>query len=150
MDFEQLAVRTVAYLLDASSEWLIPAFPFLASLPREMQFGLDSVIGAVIPAVGDIIGLLLGMYQVALSMLFGLPPNVIGMMIVYLVVDAFVGLIPFIGEFLDVAFKANLYNLQLLEKELKRSPRWAQAVIIPQFTDWIPRPRKKKGQFFSS
>lgn len=34
-----------------------------------------------------------------------------------------------VGEFLDVAFKANLYNLRLLEKELKRS-KWATAVFI--------------------
>ncbi|KAL0577141.1 hypothetical protein V5O48_004855 [Marasmius crinis-equi] len=114
-----------------------------------MQFGLDSVIGALIPAVGDIIGLLLGLYQVGLSMLFGLKGNVVGLMVLYLIIDAFVGIIPFIGEFLDIAFKANLYNLRLLEKELKRDPRYAHAVVIPQFTDWIPRPRKKGGLFSS-
>ncbi|KAK7050912.1 hypothetical protein VNI00_005024 [Paramarasmius palmivorus] len=120
-------IRTVAYLLDASSEWLVPAFPALASLPPELHFGLESVIGVVLPAVGDVLGIFLGLYQVFLSMLFGLPPNVIGLMIFYLVADAFIGIIPIIGEFLDVAFKANLYNLRLLEKELKRSPKWAQA-----------------------
>ncbi|KAF9267826.1 hypothetical protein L218DRAFT_955010 [Marasmius fiardii PR-910] len=143
-------IRTVAYLLDASSEWFIPTFPFLASLPPQFQFGLDSVIGALIPAVGDIIGLILGLYQVWLSMLFGLPSNVIRLMIFYIVVDAFIGVIPLIGDFFDVAFKANLYNLRLLEKELKQSPKWAQAVIIPQFTDWMPRPRKKGGRFNTS
>ncbi|KIK62968.1 hypothetical protein GYMLUDRAFT_72211 [Collybiopsis luxurians FD-317 M1] len=139
-------IRTVAYLLDASSEWLIPTFPFLASLPSEMQFGLDSVIGAALPGLGDAIGLILSFYQLFLSMLFGLPLNVIGIMVFYIFADAFIGLIPFIGEFLDVAFKANLYNLRLLEKELKRS-KWATAVIIPQYTDWIPRPKKGSKKF---
>ena len=71
----------MAFLLDASSKWFIPVFPFLASLPEEMQFGLDSVVGAVLPAVGDVIGLFLGLYQVLLSMLFGLPFNVVGLMV---------------------------------------------------------------------
>ncbi|KAF9072834.1 hypothetical protein BDP27DRAFT_1417602 [Rhodocollybia butyracea] len=123
-------IRTVAFLLDASSEWLIPIFPFLGSLPSEMQFGLDSVIGAVLPGVGDIIGMFLAFYQLFLSRLFGLPSNVIGIMIFYILVDTFVGVIPIIGDIFDVAFKANIYNLKLLEKELKRS-RWATAVIIP-------------------
>lgn len=68
-------------MLDASSEWLIPTFPFLASLPSEMQFGLDSIIGAVLPGLGDVIGMLLAFYQLFLSMLFGLPLNVVGIMV---------------------------------------------------------------------
>ncbi|KAF9043812.1 hypothetical protein BDZ89DRAFT_1059266 [Hymenopellis radicata] len=136
-----LVVRTVAFLLDASSEWLIPTFPFLALLPQEMQFGLDSVIGAALPAVGDAFCLYLSLYQVLLSKLFGLPWYVVGLMLFYIVTDAFIGVIPLVGDFFDVAFKANIYNLRLLEKELKRS-RWDAAVIIPQSTDWIPRPRK--------
>ncbi|KAE9405083.1 hypothetical protein BT96DRAFT_916282 [Gymnopus androsaceus JB14] len=108
-----------------------------------MQFGLDSVIGAVIPGFGDAIGMILSFYQLFLSMLFGLPLDVIGTMVFYIFADAFIGIIPFVGEFLDVAFKANIYNLRLLEKELKRS-KWASAVLIPQYTDWIPRPKKKK------
>ncbi|KAJ3714580.1 hypothetical protein DFJ43DRAFT_1007540 [Lentinula guzmanii] len=111
-----------------------------------MQFGLDSVIGAALPGFGDIIGMILAFYQLFLSMLFGLPLNVIGIMVFYIFADAFIGIIPFIGEFLDVAFKSNLYNLRLLEKELKRS-KWATAVIIPQYTDWIPRPRKNTRFF---
>ncbi|KAJ3761045.1 hypothetical protein EV360DRAFT_68203 [Lentinula raphanica] len=111
-----------------------------------MQFGLDSVIGAVLPGFGDAIGMILAFYQLFLSMLFGLPLNVIGIMIFYIFSDAFIGIIPFIGEFLDVAFKSNLYNLRLLEKELKRS-KWATVVIIPQYTDWIPRPKRNRRNF---
>ncbi|KAF9043804.1 hypothetical protein BDZ89DRAFT_943337 [Hymenopellis radicata] len=92
-----------------------------------MQFGLDSVIGAALPAFGDAFCLFLGLYQVLLSMLFGLPWHVVGLMLFYIVVDAFIGVVPLVGDFLDVAFKANIYNLRLLEKELTRS-RWAAAV----------------------
>lgn len=78
-------VRTTAYLLDASSEWLTPFIPMLKSIPPQMQFGLDSVIGAILPGVGDIIGTFLGLYQVFLSMLFGIPIQVLGMMVRLLV-----------------------------------------------------------------
>ncbi len=111
-----------------------------------MQFGLDSVIGAVLPAVGDAFCLFLGLYQVLLSMLFGLPWHIVGLMVrslflqyrlrpfdfvklLYIIADAFIGVIPLVGDLLDVAFKANIYNLRLLEKELTRS-RWAAAVCI--------------------
>lgn len=75
------AVRTTAYLLDASSEWLSPFIPVLKSVPPQMQFGLDSVIGAILPGVGDILGTFLGLYQVFLSMLFEIPLSVVGMMV---------------------------------------------------------------------
>ncbi|EIM82325.1 uncharacterized protein STEHIDRAFT_149457 [Stereum hirsutum FP-91666 SS1] len=102
-----------------------------------MQFGLDSVIGAILPGVGDILGTFLGLYQVLLSMLFGIPLSVVGMMVLYLIADAFIGIVPFLGDFLDVAFKANIYNLQLLEKELKKS-KWAPIVVIPPADEWLP------------
>lgn len=130
-----------------------------------MQFGLDSVIGAILPGVGDILGTFLGLYQVLLSMLFGIPLSVIGMMVRLLLVVLYgvktskvatgigfvfdrgrihwdrsvpwyvLSLLPLrygphaagTGDFLDVAFKANIYNLQLLEKELKKS-KWAPIV----------------------
>ncbi|KAF9017484.1 hypothetical protein BDZ89DRAFT_1074792, partial [Hymenopellis radicata] len=115
-------IRTVAFLLDAS----YPMFPFLASLPQEMQ--LDSVIGVALPAVGDAFCLYLALYQVLRSRLFSLPWYVVGLMLFYIVVDAFIGVVPLVGDFLD-------------GKELTRS-RWAAAVIVPQSTDWISRPRK--------
>ncbi|KAF9017391.1 hypothetical protein BDZ89DRAFT_1074833 [Hymenopellis radicata] len=101
-------------------------FPFLASLPQEMQ--LDSVIGVALPAVGDAFCLYLALYQVLRSRLFSLPWYVVGLMLFYIVVDAFIGVVPLVGDFLD-------------GKELTRS-RWAAAVIVPQSTDWISRPRK--------
>ncbi|KAF9017379.1 hypothetical protein BDZ89DRAFT_1074829 [Hymenopellis radicata] len=118
--------------------WLIPMFPFLASLPQEMQ--LDSVIGVALPAVGDAFCLYLALYQVLRSRLFSLPWYVVGLMLFYIVVDAFIGVVPLVATF-SMAFKANIYNVRLLEKELTRS-RWAAAVIVPQSTDWISRPRK--------
>lgn len=175
----RVLVRTTAYLLDASSEWLTPFIPVLKSVPSEMQFGLDSVIGAILPGVGDILGTLLGLYQVFLSMLFGIPLYVLGMMVclplmtlcavemskvstcvgpvsdcgcihwprpvpwyvLHVLLSRFVSHTACIGDFLDVAFKANMYNLQLLEKELKKS-KWGP--IVRHFFLVNPSPYRSK------
>ena len=40
-----------------------------------------------------------------------------------LFLDTFAGLIPFIGNLVDFAFKANLANLGILEEHLRRTPK---------------------------
>ena len=111
-----------------------------------MHFGLDSIIGAAIPAGGDALCFFIGLYQVLISMFFGISFYSVGLMVsffiiiagmmktnysqlLYILADAFIGIIPFIGDLLDVAFKANIYNLRILEKELKKS-RWAPVVCL--------------------
>ncbi|KAH8835253.1 hypothetical protein DL96DRAFT_1702258 [Flagelloscypha sp. PMI_526] len=158
------ATRTVAFLLDSSSQWLIPFFPPLASLPPELHFGIDSVIGipsrTFLPSLqdlkwgilqvrfslpqGDVIGLLLGLYQVILSLFFGISFQTFIIMCGYLVIDALIGVIPIVGDFMDVAFKANIYNLHLLEKELKKG-RYAPMIVFASPNDWIPRPKQRTG-----
>lgn len=79
--------------------------------------------------------------------------------LLYIVADAFIGIVPFVGDVLDVAFKANIYNLRLLEKELKKG-RYATVVrnlfkrrliqlivvqiIFPAPGDWLPKPKESK------
>lgn len=65
-------LRTVAYLLDASSSFV----PGLDKLPFE--FGLEAVIGAAVPVFGDLFGVLLGLYFVLVASLFGIPWTIIG------------------------------------------------------------------------
>lgn len=137
-----------------------------------MQFGVDSVIGALLPGIGDALGTVLGLYQIFLCMLFGIGAWTLGWMVsgfflfqrVYLIPPLFscsissqthssesspssVRLMRWMraaldhnnrssssaGDFLDVAFKANIYNLNLLESELKKS-RWAPVVRSPFVT----------------
>lgn len=51
-----------------------------------------------------------------------------GWMLLNLVLDGIVGIVPVIGDALDVVFKANMHNLSLLERHLKRS-KWAPVVF---------------------
>lgn len=104
-------IRTVSWYLDA--------IPFLG---RQLPFniGVDSIIG-LIPGLGDYIGVLLSLYALFLSCLFGLPLDVIGFMLFNIILDCVLGLVPLIGDALDVAFKANLRNLRLLEDHLEKN-----------------------------
>ncbi|SJX62398.1 related to siderophore iron transporter mirc [Sporisorium reilianum f. sp. reilianum] len=104
-------IRTVAWYLDS--------IPLLgSSLP--FNIGIDSIVG-IVPWVGDYIGLILGLYQIVLCSLFGLPWSALFWMLFNVVVDCMVGLVPIIGDALDVVFKANLRNLRLLEDHLYHS-----------------------------
>lgn len=88
-------IRTVAWYLDA--------IPFFGSrLP--FNIGVDSIIG-VIPGVGDYIGVILGAYQIFLIALFGVPVFLVLQMILNVVLDCILGLVPILGDALDVAFK---------------------------------------------
>lgn len=80
-----------------------------------VKFGLDPIIDLV-PWIGDVVGTLLSLFilntarQVQVSKIDMLK------MILNIIIDFIVGLIPFLGVIFDVAFKANLRNIKILEK----------------------------------
>lgn len=71
---------------------------------------------------GDVFGFVFGLYVVLLSMQFGLPAASLGKMFLNVLIDALVGIIPLIGDLVDLAFKANLRNLSILEEHLLNNP----------------------------
>jgi len=124
------AVRAVAKLMDAAIE--IPG--------TKIKFGLDTLIG-LIPGVGDAIGSAIGGYIIMVASNLGVPRPVLWRMTWNLAVDAAIGVVPFVGDALDVAWKANLRNVRLLEDALadpqaaRRGSRWmlvgiAAAVLL--------------------
>jgi hypothetical protein len=89
-----------------------------------VKFGFDAIVG-LIPAVGDTIALLAGLYPVHVARKHKLGRDVEQRMILNLAIDYFGGVIPIIGDLFDVTFKANLKNVALLEKaarQIKSSP----------------------------
>lgn len=83
--------------------WYSDALPLLSSwLP--FNIGIEGLLG-LIPYVGDFFGLIIGVYLVCLAALFGLPLQTIGIMVALVIVDTTVGLVPIIGDAIDVAFK---------------------------------------------
>jgi hypothetical protein len=80
-----------------------------------VRFGLDAIVG-LIPGLGDLAtpaftGLLL-----VTGFRMRLPAVVQARMVLNAALDMVVGLVPFLGDLVDIAWKANLRNLALLER----------------------------------
>lgn len=86
-----------------------------------IRFGWESVIG-LIPAAGDAIGAALALLIVkkAMKVEGGLSGAIIIRMLINIAIDFLVGLIPFVGDLADAAFKCNTMNLRLLEEHLDK------------------------------
>ncbi|KAG0228119.1 hypothetical protein BGW42_002420 [Actinomortierella wolfii] len=79
--------------------------------------GLEAIVG-FIPVFGDFIGVLASLYQVYLTFLFGIPTYLLLRLLVNVVIDFVIGLLPWVGDMLDILYKSNIYNLNLLEQWL--------------------------------
>ncbi|KAF2421537.1 hypothetical protein EJ08DRAFT_653372 [Tothia fuscella] len=102
------SVRKRAYRLDMS------LFNFLG-----IRFGWSSVIGLV-PAIGDVVDGSLSLLTVrkCAKITGGLPQSVLIQMLIWVVLDFFIGLVPFVGDLLDAGVKANSKNVRILEEYL--------------------------------
>lgn len=96
------------------------SIPYLNQLP--FHIGVESLIGALLPVAGDVIGFFLGLYVVLLCMQFGLSATFLWKMLTNVIIDAVVGIIPIVGDLIDAAFASNLKNLSLLEDHLLANP----------------------------
>ena len=98
-------VRKLAWLLDA--QFVVPGTKF--------RFGLNGLLGLA-PAVGDMLMGAISLYIVYEAKQMGAPAALIGRMMVNVFVEVLGGSVPLLGDLFDVAFKANLRNVALLEE----------------------------------
>src|SRR6184192_1110796 len=84
-----------------------------------VRFGLDAIVGLV-PGVGDAVTTLAGLYPIWVAQRHGVGKWVRARMLANLVVDFLVGSVPVVGDLFDAGFKANLKNVELLEKALAK------------------------------
>jgi hypothetical protein len=104
-DKELRRVRALARALDAA----------VAIPGTSIRLGLDPILG-LIPGAGDVAGAALAGYIVLVATRAGVPSEVIWRMLGNVTVDAFIGTFPVVGDLFDVAFKANMRNVELLER----------------------------------
>ena len=102
-------LKKLAWLLDA--QFGLPGTRF--------RFGLNSLLG-LLPGIGDVLLGLVGLYIVWEARTLGAPAPLLGRMLINIVVEVFGGSVPLLGDLFDMAFKANLRNLALLEAFLRR------------------------------
>lgn len=101
-------IRRLAWLVDAA--FVIPGTRF--------RFGLNSLIGLA-PGAGDAVLGLLSAYIIYEAAQLGLPRAVLLQMVGNVVIEVVGGSIPIVGDLFDVALKANIRNLRLLERHLR-------------------------------
>ena len=98
-------LRQLAWLIDAAFK--LPGSRF--------RFGLNSVIGLT-PAAGNALLTGISLYIVNEARRLGLPKWKLALMLKNVAIEAAAGTVPLLGDLFDVAFKANLRNLAILEE----------------------------------
>ncbi len=101
-------IKRLAWLVDAA--FVLPGTRF--------RFGLNSVVGLV-PGVGDTVLGLISLYIVREAAALGVPRHLVMRMIGNVAVEVVGGSIPVLGDMFDVALKANLRNIRILEDHLR-------------------------------
>jgi uncharacterized protein DUF4112 len=98
------------------------------------RYGLDAIIGLVLPGIGDVIGSLLGLYIVGIALRRKVSTVVVVRMLINLGLDLLIGVVPVVGDIADFAFRANEKNLALLEARSAGGPArasdWAMLAAV--------------------
>jgi hypothetical protein len=98
-------LRRLAWLIDAAGR--VPGTRF--------RFGLNSVIGLA-PGAGDALLTLISLYFVYEAVQLGLPRRKIRRMVCNVAIETLLGTIPLLGDLFDVAWKANLRNVAIIDR----------------------------------
>lgn len=101
-------LRRLARLLDSAIG--IPGTRF--------RVGLDGLFGLV-PGGGDMAMGLVSLYIVNEARKMGLPQHKLLRMLGNVALDVAAGSVPIVGDLVDMAFKANLRNLDIIEEHLR-------------------------------
>lgn len=94
--------RTLAHWLDAKFE------------VGGVKFGLQGIVG-LLPIGGDAITTVAGLYPLVVAYRHKLGGEVVAKLMLNLGAQFGMGLVPWVGDYADVWFKANLRNLKVLE-----------------------------------
>lgn len=84
-----------------------------------VRFGIDSLIG-LFPGGGDFVGGVLSLYIVWQAKKVGIPNEALLKMLFNIFLEFFIGSIPILGDIFDVAFKANIKNINIIEEHFKK------------------------------
>ena len=105
-------MRRLAWLVDAAFH--IPGTRF--------RFGLNSLIGLA-PVAGDTVLGIVSLYIVQQAHAMGVPNHKLARMLANVAVEVVGGSVPILGDLFDVALKANLRNIRIVEDHFGVAPR---------------------------
>jgi len=98
----------------------------------DIRFGLDGIIG-LIPGAGDLSTFAVSGYMLWIMANNGASGFVLARMTLNILIDALIGSIPILGDIFDIAFKANMRNMRLMQEHYEEGRHRGSAwkVIIP-------------------
>ena len=94
-----------------------------------VRFGWDPLLGLV-PGLGDLVTPLFSIAVLVTAVQLAIPRVVQLRMLANVLVDALIGAVPLLGDVFDVAWKANDWNMRLLERHA-----WEERA--PSRGDWL-------------
>ena len=81
----------------------------------QITFGIDPILG-LFPGIGDLASPVFSLFMLWHGARLRVPKIVLARMVLNVLIDAGIGAIPVLGDIFDFAWKANVWNLGLLEK----------------------------------
>ena len=115
--------------LDALRRWAVLLDSYFRVPGTNLRFGLDAIVGLV-PGLGDISTPVFAALILLQAVRMRLPVVVQARMVLNAAIDMLAGLVPVLGDLVDIGWKANLRNLALLE-------RHARPGVPPTRADYI-------------
>jgi hypothetical protein len=109
IDAAMARVATVARLMD--SLFAIPG--------TRIRLGFDAILG-LIPVAGDLLSQAIATYIIWEAHQLGVSKFTLLRMLGNTLLDTAVGSVPLVGDAFDVAFRANMKNMRLLQRHLEK------------------------------
>ena len=85
------------------------------------RFGFDALVG-VVPVLGDAIGAAISAYILAVAVRMGVARSTLLEMLWNIVIEAVGGSVPAVGDVFDAAWRSNVRNVALIERDLQIPP----------------------------
>ena len=104
--------------LDALRRWAVLLDSAFRVPGTSIRFGLDAIVG-LIPGIGDISTPVFAALLLLQAVRMRLPLVVQARMVLNAAIDMLIGLVPILGDLVDIGWKANLRNLALLERHAR-------------------------------
>ena len=103
-------------VLPAWSERVVRLLDDGARVPgTELRFGVDALLGALLPGVGDAVSGVGSFSLLVLAWREGVPTRGLARILLNVAIDTIGGSLPVVGDVFDLFFKANRRNLELIE-----------------------------------
>ena len=104
-------------------DWLVDLMDSRFQIPgTKYRVGLDAILG-LIPGIGDGLGAVISFYILLRLWQHDLPWHLRARLVGNILVDFTLGVLPLVGDLLDIGFKANRRNVLLVRNHLVGKPK---------------------------